>query len=218
MFLDSVLLSGKGAELILLGRKGGDVELDLERVAKSLAERPEVASDLERIHLGTLTQISGMFVSDSKALSSATERSMPVTDDRPTVEYSVTSRFYLYSRIPEEMIDESRITAWCPNCCIDRHSESRVPRLGEYLAVMSSFYTSPAFLEFRNYGPQKGRPVIVPNGVTANVVRENSFLQAYFRIDPDQLPEASTSPTLDFSSVCSGANRVVEPLRKTRLE
>jgi hypothetical protein len=92
VFPQGVLLSGTGQELLLVGTNNSRIEIDPDRVARSLAEAPAVRADLERIGLATMKDIVATFVAPSKTLRDATIDEAPVTDDRPLQEYVAKSR------------------------------------------------------------------------------------------------------------------------------
>ena len=91
VFPQSVLLSGTQAELLLLGTNGASIEIDPGRVARALDQAPDVAADLRRLDLGSVTEIVGTFVGSADTLVRATRESPPVSDDHPLQEYGVRS-------------------------------------------------------------------------------------------------------------------------------
>ena len=90
---------------------------------------------------------------------------------------------------PADLIDVSKVERWCPSCL----ANPLVPRLDEYLAICGSYYSSPVFHDAMAYRKRPDRDIPRPPGITADVVRQNSYLSTYFNLDPDQLPSASTS-------------------------
>ena len=65
-FPSSVLLSGLHSELILMGVNDSKLEIDPALVQARLESMPEVRADLERIHLGGLTEIIGAFAASGE--------------------------------------------------------------------------------------------------------------------------------------------------------
>ncbi|NUQ55970.1 MAG: hypothetical protein HUU14_08815, partial [Dehalococcoidia bacterium] len=68
VFPASVLLSGDDNELILMGVNGPSITLDIDALERRIGERPAVRAELERIDLGALTEIAGMFAGSAEAL------------------------------------------------------------------------------------------------------------------------------------------------------
>jgi len=59
VFPNAVLLSGMQKELILMGRSSSSAFMDPDRCLVQLARAPQVRADLERMKMGTLTEIIG---------------------------------------------------------------------------------------------------------------------------------------------------------------
>ncbi len=142
VFPTAVLLSGWGNELILLGAKDGAPLLDLDAVEAALAERPEVAKDLARVHLGTLTDLATMFVADGEALARMTSGSPILTDDRPFLEYT----FGRPTEIARVLFGSvSAIERYCPKCIVDGQPDPRLVDLKPRLAVLERLYLTEHF-------------------------------------------------------------------------
>ena len=146
VFPESVLLSGDDNELILMGTKGPQIAMDLDRVATRLSRSPRVMADLEGIDLGNFTELAGMFAASSATLTRATRGVSAVTDDRPTLEYSLVSNLGS-RRMPKDLFDVTGVEAWCPGCL------ARLPRLGDYLRFTGLIYASDSFLATPSEGP-----------------------------------------------------------------
>jgi spermidine synthase len=139
VFPESVLLSGDDNELILMGTRGPSIQLDLAAVGRRLEEEPAVLADLTRVDLGNLTEIAGMFAASHATLARATDGVVAVTDDRPSLEYSLVSGLG-ERRMPADLFDVSDVDAWCPSCAAE------LPGLAPYLRVRSLVYASDSFL------------------------------------------------------------------------
>jgi len=139
VFPESVLLSGDDNELILMGTRGPSIQMDPDAVLRRLAGEPRVAADLARVDLGDMTEIAGMFAASYATMMQATRSVPPVTDDRPSLEYSVHSQLR-DMRMPRDMFDVHGIDAWCPSCI------AKLPGLRAYLEVRGTLYASEWFL------------------------------------------------------------------------
>ncbi len=169
VFPESVLLSGDDNELILMGTRGPSIRMDLDQVAQRLADAPDVQADLDRVELGDLTDLAGMFAASAETMIHASGRTAAVTDDRPALEYSVRSPL-ADLRMPRDLFDVSGIDAWCAGCT------TRLPRLTAYLRLRAAIYASDSFL-----ATPAGRPApafdlaSLPGG--AEIVAANPYLQ-----------------------------------------
>ncbi len=144
VFPQSVLLSGMRDELLIVGATGATIEIDPERVATALKRAPDVAADLSRLDLGTVTEIVGTFVGSADTLARATRKSPAVSDDRPLQEYAVRSVIASGLRgVPASMFDLSKVGAWCPRCFDDNRPTPAVAGLDTYLALLDQAYRAP---------------------------------------------------------------------------
>ncbi len=143
VFPQAVLLSGAEADLLLVGVNGPRIEIDPERVSEHLAARPAVRADLERLDLGRVHEIVGMFVASPARLAEATRGVAPVTDDRPLQEYSVRSLLEFGEGVPAEVVDLSEVGAWCPRCFSAGEPVPLVEDLKPYLALLDLAYRAP---------------------------------------------------------------------------
>lgn len=139
VFPESVLLSGDDNELVLMGTTGPSIRMDITAFARRVAERPNVEKDLRLSDLGTPLEIGGMFAASARTMKLASEHVAPVTDDRPSPEYSVRWVF-AYRRTPRDLFDVSDVDAWCTDC------SAKVPLLRDYLRIRGAIYASDAFL------------------------------------------------------------------------
>ena len=145
VFPQSVLLSGAGSDLLLLGVNGSLIGIDPAAVAHALASAPAVRADLERVDLGSVHEIVGTFVASARTLDEATRGIAPVVDDRPTQEYGVRSMLSIGHGVPASIIDISRVAEWCPRCFVDGTPVPDVRDLAAYLKLLALAYdASPA--------------------------------------------------------------------------
>jgi len=145
VFPNAVLLSGAEADLLLVGSNSPRVEIEPERIATALARAPDVGRDLQKIDLGSVREIAGMFVGASSRLESATRGIDPVTDDRPIQEYGVRSLLNLGEAVPPSLVDLSQAAAWCPRCFVGDRPSPLAEGLDVYLELLRLAYAaSPA--------------------------------------------------------------------------
>jgi len=146
VFPGAALLSGAKADLILLGAKDAPVEIAPERVAEVLAGASDVQSDLQRVALGSVREIVGMFIGASQQLAEATRTTSPVTDDRSIQEYSVrslmTTRRSAVDDTSASLIDLTQIPTWCPRCFSAGRPVEAIRGIDTYLSLLDQFYTA----------------------------------------------------------------------------
>jgi spermidine synthase len=141
VFPQAVLLSGAQAELILMGTTAATIEIDPERVATALERARGVQADLQRLDLGTVTEIVGTFVGSAETLARATREAVAVTDDRPLQEYAVRSVLGWDGRgVPAALFDVAAVTDWCRTCADDGTPAPIVAGLDAYLALLDHAY------------------------------------------------------------------------------
>ena len=145
VFPQAVLLSGAGSDLILLGVKGGRMEIDPGRIARALANTPAVRADLQRVDLGTAHEIIGTFLASARTLTEATRGAAPVVDDRPMQEYGVRSMLGFGRGVPAAIVALETVSDWCPQCFVGGESVPPVQELDSYLELLNLAYgASPA--------------------------------------------------------------------------
>jgi spermidine synthase len=145
VFPQSVLLSGTQAELLLVGTNSASIEIDPGRVAHALDQAPDVAADLRRLDLGSVTEIVGTFVGSADTLVRATRESPPVSDDRPLQEYGVRSALVSGTGgVPASLVDLGAASAWCPRCFEGERTTPLVAGLDTYLALLDDAYHEPS--------------------------------------------------------------------------
>jgi len=189
VFPGAVLLSGFRSELILVGSRDGAPTFDLPAVEARIAARPEVARDLARIDVETLTALVGTFVADGETLDRGTRGVAPVTDDWPVMEYSVHARLF-ETRLPADLFDPSRVATWCPSCFVDGSPRPEVADLEGYLKALSVWYRSEEFLTHRSMDravdpTRLDLPTGDPHIATA--LRRSRYLQRVFGVAPGSL-------------------------------
>lgn len=188
VFPNAVLLSGERRDLILMGSVRPAITLDLAAVARRLAERPRVAEDLARVDLARPIEIAGAFVAGPDALRRATAGVRPVTDDAPSMEYSVMSKL-VSTRVPRGLFDASGFDAYCPGCASIVGAED----LRTYLDIVGRLYASDAFLRFRSFA---SRPVEIDlpavldgdTGARAAAILRSGYLERVVGVEPRGTP------------------------------
>jgi spermidine synthase len=156
VFPGALLLSGHERELILLGGRDGPPILDPDAVQRRLAERPRVREDLEQIEVETLTALVGSFAADAATLERATRGVLPVTDDRPMMEYAIRAHLH-ETLIPPSIFDVAGVTTWCPDCFADGQPVEELAGLPGYLEVLAACYRREGFLTFSIFDPWSQR-------------------------------------------------------------
>lgn len=174
-FPSSVLLSGYGAELILMGSPAPDLVLDLDRVEARLRAEPAVAADLARVRLGSLTDLAATFVAGGEDLRRATGAVPAVTDDRPLMEYT----FGRPSELPRAVFGlTGGVRAFCPRCFEgDPASTSPAPRVADLparLAILERLYATARFR--KNQQPLAAAIALTPEEQA--VVQRSDYLAA----------------------------------------
>ena len=145
VFPQSVLLSGTQAELLLVGTRGPNIQIDPARLADALRRAPGVQADLQRLDLGTATEIVGTFVGSSQTMALATRDVAPVKDDRPLQEYDVRSVLGSgLSGVPASLFNLAEIGAWCPHCFEAGHPANAVIGLDTYMSLLDRAYHASA--------------------------------------------------------------------------
>ncbi len=168
-FPQSALLSGYGAELILIGARGPGLVFDLDRVERNLAREPQVAEDLRRVHLGTLTELVGTFAGNAETLRRATFGVPPLTDDRPVLEYDVPGQTTL---LPTSLFDLSTLASFCPACFHDGHPDPRVAWLDDYQEALRRLYATEAYRRIGSH------VAIDSSGAVREAIHRSSYLHA----------------------------------------
>jgi predicted membrane-bound spermidine synthase len=173
VFPRAVLLSGAQAELILAGTTADRIVIDPGRVEAALQQAPEVRSDLERLDLGTVTEIVGTFVGSENTLARATRESLPVTDDRPLQEHAVRSVLQTAVRgVPASLFDVAAVRDWCPTCLDGDRPAPIVAGLDTYLALLDHAYRSPS-----TRWPRGSRRQVLDSGYLGAVVPDTDAVR-----------------------------------------
>jgi len=141
-FLDvfpvTVLLSGSGPELILMGTNGSRLEIDPVAVRARLAAALAVQADLDHMSLGTLTELVGTFVASADTLEAAVQPYRSVTDDNLLMEHgllSPRSQLRTYG-VPSGLVNASAVDTWCPKCFVGGRPIAGLEHLLTYVTVM----------------------------------------------------------------------------------
>jgi predicted membrane-bound spermidine synthase len=177
VFPSAVLLSGHQQQLILIGQRDGPNQIELETVARNLAAREAVHRDLAHVAMGRLTEIVGTFVSDAEVLREATEGVAPVTDDRPSMEYTIVSHA-MRNLIPAGLFAVDGVRNWCPSCFVDGEPKEPVADLERYLAVLGTFYASREFLFFSTIDDDRPEDAPVFDPSLHATIRSDPYLRS----------------------------------------
>ena len=194
VFPASVLLSGAASDLLLLGVNGPRIGIDPADVEAALSRAPAVRADLERIDLGTLPEIVGMFVGSERTLSAATRGVTPVADDRPIQEYGVRSMLNIGHGVPASLIDFSRIAEWCPECFMEGVPIPALQDLPGYLRLLDLAYNAtPAEVAAAGRLAESAGRTVDGSGYLGAIVPESAELHSVLGLalaERGQLDEA----------------------------
>jgi len=141
VFPGSLLLHGGGGNFLLVGRRDLAIQLDPATLERRLEANPRVRADLERVQMGTSTDIFGTFAANAPRLESFVAHSIPLTDDLPVIEYDRPYR--LQAGVPEGLADVGGVATWCPGCFAEGGPIEAMRDLPTYLAVLNGFYSWP---------------------------------------------------------------------------
>ena len=158
VFPEAVLINPYRQELVLLGSNKA-IKLDPAAFERRLAERGAVRADMEKVRMGNLLEIAGMFAGDAETLISATRAVPPLTDNHPLLEYDDLDPRGP-RRLPAKLFDTSRVASWCPRC------SAEVPELTGYLKVLQDLYASEQYLSTEINAPLS-LPTDTPEAVAA---------------------------------------------------
>jgi spermidine synthase len=140
VFPNSILVSGAGRELILLGTTGEVLEIDPAQLRERLVADPRLAAALRTISFGSLTEFVGSFVAGPETLERATQLAPPITDDAPILEHAVLSNLAAH-RVPQDLFETSEYRVWCPRC-----TDEAAPDLPLYVETIETLYSSDFYL------------------------------------------------------------------------
>ncbi len=177
VFPGAVLLSGHGPELILLGRKGGSIEIDPELATRRLGEVPTLREDLRGIELATVPDLVGMLAATAPTLEQATRNTAPLRDDRPMLEYAIRE-VQADWQIPGDLFSVRDVERWCARCFSGALDADTQARLRAYLEVMALYYRSQAFLAGLPVSPREGAAALSAGAERA--LAEHLYLQDLF--------------------------------------
>lgn len=219
VFPNAVLLSGWGKELIIVGCKSPVFVFDPAACSANLALAPQVQADLERLHLGTLTEIVGTFVANSADLEQATFGAAPVTDDNRSMEYGMFSKFG-DTGLARELFHVQGIAGWCPDCFVKSTPRPEIARLGRYLAALNILYQSDAFPSFRNaWGAMAGSDIdfLDRDGSLGAVVSRYPYLREVLASPLTGSLEKIVARTADGPWSISGVSEIPYPDAATNI-
>jgi hypothetical protein len=130
-----------------MGINDARLTLDPSRVEERLAAAPAVRADLDRVRLGTLTELVGTFAAPRETLAGVTELFPPVTDDAPIQEYSLDPGPG-DTRMLAALFAPERAGAWCPACIVDGRPRPGLEGLPRHLAFLGAVYRAPSFFRY----------------------------------------------------------------------
>jgi len=144
VFPNAVMLAGGSADFILMGRKDLQNTIDPVKFQKAINDNLLVKDDLEKIEMGTLTELIGSFLSSQGELSKLGAAEIKaVTDDFPVMEYAP-----LFSRQlapPGDVINVWDVLSWCPKCAVNGQPIEALSNLPVYMQVMDQMYETGTF-------------------------------------------------------------------------
>jgi tetratricopeptide (TPR) repeat protein len=178
VFPNTVLLSGAGANLLLVGTNDATNQIDLNHLVRALEHAPEVRKDLQRLDLAAPTEIVGMFVASARTLQQATRGVQPVTDDRPIQEYARRSLLDANEGIPPLLVAVKEVSSWCPSCFASGKPVPQVDGLDTYLSVLELAYTAPSVGPGQTVATGADRRPIAGSGYLGAVVPASPALDA----------------------------------------
>jgi len=184
VFPNAVLLSGYGSELILVGSKGSEAHMRLDRVRSRLREDSPLRRDLEKLALSSPADLAATFVAGPAVLERVTRGLPSVTDDRPMMEYSMQSNYTVKFRIPEVIFDSSEWQAWCPECFDGDEPISEMSELPSLFEALNIYYKSDFYLNHSSLTPRAAPPTkddYREDPCLLDTVRENIFFSAMFQ-------------------------------------
>ena len=181
VFPDAVLLSGERKELVLMGTNGPARTVDPDLIQRKLRGNPAIQADLERVYLGTTTEIIGSFLASPAILEAGTKDVAPVTDNRPLMEYSVRAKAF-ENQFPRDLIDVRTVGSWCPGCFVGDGLAPSVPYLVDYLVFLDAYYSSDAFLNHRTYRVAGPQLIDMPPAELSPAYGHCSYLPAIFSL------------------------------------
>jgi len=203
VFPEGAAFAGTSIDVILVGRRGGGLEVDPAAWVQALSERPEAARDLAEVKIVELSELLGAFLAAPSTLTAASRAAAPITDDHPSLEYE-TALFTPRRTLPEGMFDATRVVEVCPRC-------AAVPDLTRYLELAQIYYGSDRFLEPRapieaELRAARKRLVVPTDAASEAVIRRSDYLQSMLgaklprRPAPDAASATATSSAAPTAS------------------
>jgi len=145
VFPGANVLSGHGAEFILLGRKGAAADGAFDAVEARLEARPAVRADVERVRLSSSAKWAGLSVLSPAALAQFTAGVEPLTDDWPVSENASGHRADGHRLDPSWFHPDA--AAWCGPCAaepgVDRWVQAQAGRFPEEAFLSDASFNLP---------------------------------------------------------------------------
>ncbi len=183
VFPEGVMLSGDLKELLLIGTKDGPPILDIDRVQRLVAANPALRDDLQAVDLTTPLELVGSYFASAESMRRATEFVPAVTDDHPSMEYSLHGKVRR-TRFPADMMDTTTVATWCPGCFDEGGPVPGLELLGDYLLYLTSYYVSEDFLAFQSRdATAQGFDLLAPVDKKA-LAGASGYLRKRFNLEP----------------------------------
>jgi len=187
VFPQSVLLSGTGPELLLIGTNADRLQADPKQLEEALRRAPAVRADLERVNLDRPRDIIATFVGSSTSMREATRESPAATDDKPLQEYGVRSVLGSFATgVPASLFDLASLTDWCPTCTAGEGGPPELANLDLQMRLLEQAYlVSPGSMPLLAASAGLQRVLdssylaaVVPDSAEAHAVLATAYLRA----------------------------------------
>jgi spermidine synthase len=193
VFPQGLAFAGTSIDLILIGRRGGGLEIDPAAWVQALSERPTAAQDLAEVHIEDIGELLGAFVGAPSTLTRESRSALPITDDHPTLEYE-TALFAPRRMLPDGMFDATRLLEVCPRC-------AAVPDMMRYLELAQLYYASDQFLEPRaplepELRATRKRVSLPTDEASKSLIRRSAYLRSILSQKPQRARGHPTPPDL----------------------
>jgi spermidine synthase len=209
VFPQGLAFAGTSIDLILIGRRGGGLEVDPAAWVQVLSERPAAAQDLAEVHIEDISELLGAFLGAPSTLTRESRSALPITDDHPTLEYE-TALFAPRRMLPEGMFDATRLLEVCPRC-------AAVPDLLRYLELAQLYYASDQFLEPRaplepELRARRKRVALPTDEASKALIRRSTYLRSILAQRPTRTPGRPAPPDLASSGAAATTSSTARDL------
>ena len=180
VFPNGNLFWGDVGELILMGRKDAENILDPYTFTQNANKSQAISMDLKRISVGNLTDVVGMYLSDSETLSRITRKSPALTDDYPISEYSRI--LFFRSQIPD-IFNFKAVREWCPQCFPGGQPLQALSNINMYRYILESIIRDDSFASYSSYSGTRFGPLNFPpqmHGEIDKTIASSRYLERIF--------------------------------------